>query len=155
MKEETLKPLTDRIKQILGLNANDSFKIVQIDKTLRATEKPLSLGQFIHCNGDGKPLEKPEYFEKYILSHKLHMPESWYTQCEEYATAQSKVLFDGCKMHFSDKVNPSAYLLAQGKKPVAHSLDYINWEFRDRAITIEDIAHLRLILSDNGIKAIT
>lgn len=143
MKEEILKPLTDRIKQILNLNTNDSFKIVQIDKTLRATEKPIFLGDFIPTDKDGKPLEKPEHYK--LVNNNPDYPKEFL----EYQQAEAKVLFKGWESSghnsiCSNKVDMYFRSFNKGIKVLPFESESFE------ASTIESISHLNLPLTNQG-----
>lgn len=113
-------------------------------------KQPLKLEMFIACGKDGKPLEKPELYEKYILSHKLDLPDSHRARLKEFQEAEKKVLFEGWWL---EETRNKGNIIARNQKgeTITFWVDdkiYI----RGGAIvkTIESIAHLELPLSEAG-----
>ena len=61
----------------------------------------LALWMFVPCGEDGKPIDKPEWYDKIIAPEtrpddldELYSPE-WSEEMQAYKSAQSRVLFEG------------------------------------------------------------
>ena len=149
-----LNPIIEYIDNLTEGHGHENFEELIIKRN-HFGKLPLELGQFIPCL-NGKPLEKPECFEKYILSHKLHMHPSWYTQCEEYETALSKVLFEGWKVvEGTDTIQNGNIFIRFMKDNTTDCTGYdpkITRFYVTSKTIIEDIAHLNLILTKEGKK---
>lgn len=154
-----LTPLPDRIKYFKDKYLNSGkwpdhigFSIATL-KTIEAGEQALFLGQFIPYK-DGKPLEKPNQYDYYGKGETsaIDSIESYNKALEEFEQVEQKVLFKGWECH-----SKSPHITWIGINELIFVFKstgsiYIEEPSYKTLTTIEDIAHLRPLLTENGKK---
>lgn len=77
----------------LGLNEDIVSRYISITNYAKFLKQPLTLGMFIPCDKEGKPLDKPvapKYFDP-----TEPVPEEAEQEFYDYDKAKQRVLFDG------------------------------------------------------------
>lgn len=156
-----LRSLPDRIKYFKDKHLNNGkwpdhiMFAVDTLKTIEAGEQPLLLGQFIPCL-NGKPLEKPEYFYRYMTSSEAEQENYSDQQIKEFGEfheAKKDVLFKGWELHeyqhplYCHIINSEELVLNFSK--ISGNAE---WDKYPNPKTIEDIADLNLELTEKGKK---
>lgn len=60
-------------------------------------KQPLQMRFFVPCDDDGKVLQQPVEYDRYLRSERMHMHPGWKEKCYEYKQAKTVVLFEGFK----------------------------------------------------------
>jgi len=153
MKE--LIPFPQRVKYFNHKYASEFVFRMKVLESMEIGQTLLSLGQFIPCL-NGKPLDKPNGYENLIwhINNAAYpfdgLPEV-VTQCKEYETALSKVLFKGWELENSDTRLNCFWI----KHPTKENLlNFIEGKIANFMVftTIESISHLNLPLTKEGQK---
>ena len=116
---------------------NDEF----VDDVLNYTNfiiQPIKLGQFIACDLKGNPLEKPLRVKNYYSDFDYDLVIDLDAE-KQFKEAQARVLFKGFTSSQFDE-------LVQFKQNDSYTFLDIN-----RFETLEDLAHLKLELTDNAL----
>lgn len=134
------KPIQDFIEEIEDYvheshNYERGFKFIVQRKDFG--KQPLKLGDFIACDLDGNPLEKPKPINYSIDVSVGTIDEEAYKEAtKQYQEALDRVIFQGC------------YVIEQRNyhiiKTNNHELVWLSW---DDSKTIEDLVHLGLTLN--------
>ena len=151
-----LTPLTEYIDYLtekVNEHRIDPFSFMQATmKRTKSGKRKLFLGQFIACNKEGKPLEKPNGYDEWISKNEYPGFVN-FIPCKEYQEAQSKVLFEGWEVENNDTRLSNVWIKNSTKD---RYFNFIEGKIANSMAftTIESVSHLGLILTDNGIKAI-
>jgi len=145
-----LNPLTERIKYFNEKYPSPvEFRSKSL-KTIEAGEQSLFLGQFIVCDKDGKPLEKPNQYDYYGKGETSAVDsiESYNKALEEYQQAEQRLLFKGWKVTYS----AMSYTIIQHPKNTTELIFMKKSGKHKSGRTIESIAHLKPELTEQGKK---
>ena len=107
MKATTLPTLRERWEKLsqefdLGI-INCEQEVIEYDKFIQFTGRTLQLGDFITCDKDGKPMDKPEEYDVWIEANKPHTAEDDHDQalldgCKEYQKTLDACIFEGWEL---------------------------------------------------------
>lgn len=129
----------------LGLNEARISRYISITNYAKFLKQPLTLGMFIPCDEDGKPLNEP----KSSLIYKIQVGEcsaDEMRQNREYNQAKQRVLFESYQLIYRFQKWKST-LIAKNKDGLGQ-FDIYDYK------TIEDLIPLNLTLTSNAIKQI-
>ena len=114
-------------------------------------KQPLKLEMFVPCDEEGDILEEPTNYKKRLLNMMTEYNDEVYT----YYQAKAKVLFEGFELvRFIDKENP-CYVVSNGENEVTFHIGLYNFSKGVKfAKTIEDLIHIKPILTESAIKQI-
>lgn len=144
----TLKPLSKYIdkKQADVIKGNSNGNTLnEIFEHNTWFKTPLSLGQFIATDKDGKPLEKPWKYDEWI--NKNQYPGfSNFIPCKEYQESVSQIIFEGWEPAKLDSrlVKNNGMAIRFTENGIFLGL-FLN---KPKLTTIESISHLNLELVD-------
>ena len=113
----------------------------------------LSLGLFIPCDKEGKPLEKPENFSNWQEGMMITSDLStgiWYEECKQYQEAQDRVVFEGFTELYVLSKEASFYVKSPANTISFYKVDGV-WIAEYADATIEDLCELGLIIKEGKI----
>lgn len=136
---EKLVRMTDFIVEQMKAKAGDepstSKSLEKIKKYAEFLSQPLTLGMFVPCDRDGKPLGEYKKSEKEETADNIAQCRVISLEEIKWIKAKQEVLFEGFEWN-----GEYAY----------DGLNYVDEEFIERGFEIEDIIDWNLRLKDNA-----
>lgn len=156
----TLKPLPETIINYNKQSAHAGEFELKTLARIKLGETPISPGQFIATDKDGKPLEKPDSLKGFYETHIEGMAEEKILR-EEYLQAEQKVLFNGWEVRTKLThtvwigINDIVIVFPPTSPPYieVYNESSEDWDMQP-VETIESIAHLNLELVDGKEKVL-